>query len=88
MKIVLNKRFGGYHLSEGVYSKLRALYWIDKKQADFLPRTDERLINAVELCEKEGTAGALRVVEFPDDMDWDIFDYDGMEYVYDKHRFF
>lgn len=88
MKIVLNRAFGGYRLTNEIYDKLKPLYSLDKRQADFLRRTDERLVHAVELCRKEGTAGTVRVVEFPDDMDWDIFDYDGKEFVYDKNRFF
>ena len=88
MKIVLNKEFGGYMLTRAIEDKLESLYKIDKKQARFLPRTDERLVKVVEMCEKEQTAGTVRVVEFPDDMDWDIFDYDGKEFVYDKNRFF
>lgn len=88
MKIVLNKNFGGFEIPKAVYKKMRDLFWFDEKQTDELTRTDEKFVKAVEECQKEGTSGYLRVIEIPDDMDWEIFDYDGLEYVYDKHRFF
>lgn len=49
MKIVLNKEFGGYMLTRAIEDKLESLYKIDKKQARFLPRTDERLVKVVEM---------------------------------------
>lgn len=88
MKIVLNKNFGGFGITKAVYKKMRELFWLDEKQTDELTRTDEKFVKAVEECEKKGTSGDLRVIEIPDDMDWDIFDYDGYEYVYDVNRFF
>jgi hypothetical protein len=51
-------------------------------------RNDPLLIQAVEeLGEKSfGNHARLRIVEIPDDVEWEIDDYDGMESVAEKHR--
>ena len=53
-------------------------------------RTDERLIKAIEKIGTEKASGSLarlKIIEIPDDVEYDICDYDGIESVYDIHRF-
>lgn len=63
----------------------------DKKFAlDTRPnnRADPRLVKIVEEMGEKANGGfaKLKVIEIPDDVDWEIDDYDGMETVEEKHR--
>ena len=53
-----------------------------------IPRTDPVLIEVVEkLGENVNQRGAeLKVVEIPDDVEWILQDYDGIEWIAEKHR--
>lgn len=60
-------------------------YWYyDSK----LERTDEDLIAVIEElgADVNGSFGNIRIVEIPDDVDWEIDDYDGMETIEEVHR--
>lgn len=49
-------------------------------------RTDPHLVQAVEeLGEKAGKN--LKVVTIPDDVEWYIHEYDGLESIHEEHRF-
>jgi hypothetical protein len=85
-KIVINRCWGGYSLSEDAYREL-GLEWHGYGFCD-LPRDDPKLVATVE---KLGTAAngrhaELSVVEIPDDVEWEIHNYDGMETVRERHR--
>ncbi len=79
MKIVINKCYGGFGISDEYEKKLGVDSW-DMRDL----RTDERLVDAVEK-DPEGvsdTYAALRVVEIPDEAtDYYIDEYDGMESI-------
>lgn len=53
-----------------------------------LDRTDPDLIQTVEEMGKEasGRFGDIQIVEIPDDVLWEISDYDGIETVHEVHR--
>lgn len=53
-----------------------------------IDRTDKFLVQVVEELGKKanGRFGALKVVEIPDDIEWEIEEYDGMESIHEKHR--
>lgn len=87
MKVVINTCFGGYGLSEEAYKYL-GLEWDGYGFARDTNRTDSKLIECVEtLGEKaNGQFASLKVVEVPDDVDWYIDDYDGIETVEETHR--
>ena len=53
-----------------------------------IPRDDPALVAVVEVLGKKanGICAELRVVEIPDDVDWCIEEYDGKEWVAEKHR--
>jgi hypothetical protein len=36
--------------------------------------------------ESFGFAANLKIVEIPDDVDWEVMEYDGMEHIAEKHR--
>ncbi len=51
-------------------------------------RTDPLLVEAVEVLGEKanGQYASLRVVEIPDDVEWYIHNYDGIESIHEKHR--
>jgi hypothetical protein len=51
-------------------------------------RADPHLISVVEEmgAEANGFLAELKVVEIPDDIEWSIGEYDGVEWVDEKHR--
>ena len=60
----------------------------DYFSAHDLERNDSDLISVIEEFgdESHGWAASLRVVEIPDDVEWQIEEYDGLEWVAEKHR--
>lgn len=73
--------FGGL-CKDGKYYNLESYY--DNRSV----RTDPDLIAVVKELgdEAEGKHARLRIVEIPDDITWEIHDYDGIETVREKHR--
>jgi len=53
-----------------------------------IKRDDSRLISVIEELgpKANGLFGELRIIEIPDDVDWRICEYDGREWVAEKHR--
>ena len=53
-----------------------------------IPRNDVHLVQVVEELgiKSWGRFSELKVVDVPDDVKWEIFEYDGMEHVAEKHR--
>jgi hypothetical protein len=53
-----------------------------------LERTDADLIAVVEELGKDayGSYSRLEVVEIPDDVNWELDDYDGIETIHEVHR--
>lgn len=52
-------------------------------------RNDPDLIKAIETIGEKKSSGSLsnlKVVEIPDDIEWKIDDYDGIETIHEKHR--
>ncbi len=82
-KIVVNACYGGYSLSP------RALHALGLNEyADAPARDDPELVALVESM-GEGAAGPcalLKVVEIPADVDWEIQEHDGQEWVAERHR--
>lgn len=60
-------------------------YWFNDRKID---RTDKELIKVIEElgCEANGRCAKLKVVEIPDDVNWEIDDYDGNESIEEVHR--
>lgn len=69
---------------EGRYDRSNALYY---SKYD-IERTDPVLISLIEELGEDanGVYSSLKIVEVPDDVDWIIQDYDGIEWVAEKHR--
>lgn len=78
MKIVVNRCWGGFGLSDWAMEQLGINVYYD------IDRTDSRLIELVENfpTKVDNRSSALEVVTIPDEStDWELNDYDGMESV-------
>jgi hypothetical protein len=54
----------------------------------YTPRNDPDLIAVIEEFgdDAHGWAAVLKIVEIPDDVEWQIEEYDGREHIAEKHR--
>jgi hypothetical protein len=91
MKVVINICYGGFSLSEEAVKWLKGqgVENVDEySYSEYQNRTDPMLIKCVETLGKSADSwGAqLKVVEIPEDVDWTIHDYDGLEWVAELHR--
>ena len=72
-------------------SVLSSDYYLDNDEwfnCREIPRNDPTLVAVVEKLgvKADGFCATLKVVEIPEDVDWDIGEYDGNEWVAEKHR--
>lgn len=119
MKVVINRCYGGFCLSDKAFERLIELGMkltifdengeAKNKQADIVNkkhsigrgmskycfvkndeevRTDPRIIQVVEELKEEACTfvSELKVVEIPDNIEWEIQEYDGNERIAEKHR--
>jgi hypothetical protein len=51
-------------------------------------RTDAILLEVVDELgtEANGQCAKIKIIEIPDDVEWEISEYDGIEHVAEKHR--
>ena len=90
MKVVINSCHGGFGLSEAAQARYKELAgitdsnWYDRDIA----RDDPYLIQVInELGEQANNRFCtLKIVEVPADVEWTIEEYDGLEWVAEKHR--
>lgn len=88
--IVINDCYGGFGLSiraADEYRKLAGITdpsWNDRD----IPRDDPYLVKVVKELGMgaNGNHSNLKIVEIPGDVDWIIQDYDGAEWIAEKHR--
>ena len=62
---------------------------IDDINNAYAYRADKGLIDAIEEIEIEKAVGehaSIRIIEIPDDIKWEIDDYDGVETISEQHR--
>jgi hypothetical protein len=91
MKVVINNCYGGFSLSDaGIarYLELADLVITGDFYDRDIPRDDAALIQVVEELgdAANGFAADLKIVDIPDGVDWYIEEYDGNEWVAEKHR--
>ena len=90
-KIAINTDFGGFGLSDDAIDLYKILTGIPPAEDVYyweIARNDPVLVQIIEqLGERaNGTYSSLKIVEIPDDVEWHIHEYDGMEHVAEKHR--
>jgi len=91
MKIVINTYYGGFGLSEKALEEYKQKANITDPDFYYwdIPRTCPILIEMVERMMSDtlnDSFSNLKVVEIPDDVEWQIEDYDGAEWIAEKHR--
>jgi hypothetical protein len=109
IKIVINRRHGGFGLSHEAmmrYAELKGIhlvleekynmihYYKDEiKQENYfydrdIDRADPALVQVVEEFGEraDGRYSELKVVEVPEEVNWYIEEYDGLEWVAERHR--
>lgn len=89
MKIAINKWYGGFRLSKEAY-EFMGIPW-DGYGYKFYAhdeRTNAKLIECIEALGDKASGGYAKVVvvEIPDDVNWGIEEYDGVEWVSESHR--
>lgn len=87
MKIVINRCYGGFSLSEKAYEYLD-IPWDGYGYKFAADRANLKLVECVEKLgeDADGEFAELKVVDIPDDVEWTIEEHDGMEWVSEKHR--
>jgi hypothetical protein len=89
-KIVINDCFGGYGLSEAAVEEYKRMACIDDPEFtdQDIDRDDPYLVRLVEEWgdRAEDNFAQLKVVEVPAEVDWIIQEYDGHEWIAEKHR--
>lgn len=101
MKVVINDCHGGFDLSDAAYARLIELgppfpvikhrpmfgssYCVAWKDED---RAHPAVVAVVEELgpAANGPHAKLKIVTIPDDVDWYIAEYGGLEWVAEKHR--
>jgi hypothetical protein len=91
-RIAINTQHGGFGLSEAAQLRYKELAGIDQYVEDWydrdIPRDDPYLIQSIrELGDAANSRFCvLKIVEIPADVDWEIGEYDGREWVAERHR--
>jgi len=88
MKIVINSCFGGFGLSDAALARYNELSGQTIENYYEIARNDTNLVQVVEELGKNADTrySELNIVDIPEDVDWAIHEYDGLEHIYEKHR--
>jgi hypothetical protein len=91
MKIVVNTCYGGFGLSKEAEAEFRQKaglsddFWLGRLD-DY---RDHPILVAMVEADADGVSGdaaELDIIEIPDDVDWVIEEYDGIEWIAERHR--
>ncbi|MBM3453530.1 MAG: hypothetical protein FJX80_00125 [Bacteroidetes bacterium] len=93
VELYLNKKGIKFRTEKksSAFSDRRFIFYIDKEyfSEHDLKRDDLVLIETVEelgIEEASDSYGLLKIVEIPHDVEWTLQDYDGNEWIAEKHR--
>jgi hypothetical protein len=88
--VVINRDYGGFGLSDEAETRYKAMAGITDEPwwCVDIERDDPYLVQIVREMgtEANGTYADLKIVEIPGDVDWEIGEYDGREWIAEKHR--
>lgn len=90
MKVVINNCHGGFGITDGALTEYKNRKGITDPDFHYYDITRDCPV-LVSMVEEQGSAmnsdySELKVVEIPDDVEWYIEEYDGMEWVAEAHR--
>jgi len=88
MKIAINVCYGGFGLSKQARARYAELADKQLDEWQTFNRDDPYLIQTIEeLGLKCNTRySEIKIVEIPDNVEWEIMEDDGTEYIAEKHR--
>ena len=88
MKVVINDCHGGFGLSAAALEEYKIRKGITDPKFYYydIPRDCPVLVEMVERGDVDSVYSDLKVVEIPDDVNWYIEEYDGLEHVAERHR--
>lgn len=91
MKIVINTQYGGFCVKDCMKKHFPELRWefegqISWNRSHESLRTSQIIIDAIESGQDVGDNCKLKVVEIPDGIEYTIEEYDGVEWIAEKHR--
>ena len=88
MKVVINDCHGGFGLTDAALNEYKIRKGVTDPNFYYydIPRECPVLVEMVERGDVGGTFSDLKVVEIPDDVNWYVAEYDGMEHVAERHR--
>lgn len=88
MKIIINACYGGFGLSEKALALFNERAGTVTTYERDIARNNPILVEIVEQLGEAADGGfaKLKFVEIPDDVQWQIDEYDGNEWVAEKHR--
>ncbi|HEX7909932.1 MAG TPA: hypothetical protein VF534_17830 [Paraburkholderia sp.] len=80
-------RFDAISIKYGKERTFHGYGYVDGLEGRY-ERDDPLLVAAVETLGEEagGSYTNLKIVEIPDDVEWEIDEYDGFEHIAEKHR--
>jgi hypothetical protein len=89
-KVVINRCYGGFSLSEHAETLYKERKGITDKNWYYwdISRDDPVLVQIVEElgASADGGYAELAVVDIPDEVEWQVEEYDGKEWVAEVHR--
>jgi hypothetical protein len=91
-RIVINRCYGGFGLSNLAAKRYRELAWIPEEELFWtydIPRDSKILLQVIDELgaqESSGPHAELKVIEVPEGVKWHIGEYDGMEWIAEDHR--
>jgi hypothetical protein len=88
MKIVINACYGGFGLSKEALALYNERSGTTITYERDIERNNPILVEIVEQLGEDASSSfaELKVVEIPDDVVWGIEEYDGNEWIAEKHR--
>jgi hypothetical protein len=88
-KIIINRCYGGFGLSGKATELYKELSGKEEVYDYEISRTCPYLIKVFELLGSNETSGHyadLKLIQIPDDVVWNIEEYDGIEWIAEEHR--
>lgn len=87
MKIVINRCYGGFGLSDEALALYNKLSGRSVSYVGDIERDDTNLVKVVEQLDNANDQySSLDIVEIPEGIEWKIENYDGVEWISEKHR--